>query len=110
MPVPIDNKVFSSPAVGTELTVNFNRSGTDTASTKYFDLRCCKKFQIRSEKMFKITKINQNTLSTPIVSSSTNPSIKLDLNATGNFFQSIVFEAEETSGDFNVIALAGIDV
>ena len=105
----LDNKQFANPTVGVELTVYFRKQSTDvdTATTKYMDLAVCKNFQIRSNKIFKVTKVNGVTLSDPLPSSTTTPEFKLNLSGTGSNVESVAFEADEASGDFHVLAVSG---
>lgn len=107
----VDNKTFTNPTVGTELTVYFRNptSEVDTATTKYMSLRICKKVQIRSNKFFKVTKIDGTTLTSPSSSSASSPTYKLDFTNTSNWISSIVFEAEEANGEYQVLAMSGVD-
>mgnify|MGYP001562234015 CR=1 FL=1 len=104
-----DNKVFINPSIGTELTVFFNKRSTDIDSdtAKYMPLICAKKVQIRSNKIFKITKIDGTLLTDASSSSSTAPTWSADLSGIASFMESISFEAEEASGEFEVLAFGG---
>ena len=106
----VDNKAFMNPTVGADLTVKFMKQSTDidTDTTKYMDLPCAKKIQIRSNKIFKVIKINGTTLSDPSPSSSTAPEWKIDVSGTGALIESVTFQPEEASGEFNVLGVGGV--
>ncbi len=108
----VDNKRFLNPSVGVELTVEFSKTSTDidTATTKYMNLPAgTRKVQIRSNKIFKLTKVNGDLLSDPAPSSDDDPEFIIDMSGTGCTLTSVAFEPEEASGDFNVFVIAGAD-
>lgn len=104
-----ENVQFVNPAAGTELTVYFSLASgdTDTETTKYLDLNICKKVQIRSNKVFKVTKINGSTLKAASTSGTTNKDWEFDGSGFFGHITSIAFEPEEASGNFEVLGFSG---